>query len=312
VSLFQTYIAIFATISLFIYGLKSFSSEVGELGSGRLRKLLSDITRYRMAGFLLGGTLTAFIQSSSAVTSITVALVDAGVITFADSLAVMLGANVGTTSTAWLVTFKIGQVAPVFIVLGTVAGMLPARARVAGKALFYFGLILFSLELISQAMAPLKSDPRIVSALAFTGHRLYGVLAGMLVTTLVQSSSVTTGLAIILAQQGLLTTEGAIAVMIGSNVGTTTTAMIVSWRMSFPAKLAARANFLFKTVGVIICFPFIGYFDDLARLFTADTGFQVAFAHLFFNIVVSAMMLPFLRHLANLMLRLSGRPPARA
>ena len=142
---FQTIIAILATIALFLHGLEEFSKEVKDLGSDYFESLITRITKNKYSGLLLGIFLTALIQSSSAVSSITVALVDATVISFGKSLAVMLGANVGTTSTAWLVTLKVGQIAPVFIVLGSVISMIPARIQTAGKSIFYFGLILFSL-----------------------------------------------------------------------------------------------------------------------------------------------------------------------
>lgn len=294
-SLLQTLIAVFATIALFLHGLNGFSKEVKDVGSEYFKTLLKKITNNRFGGFAFGILLTAIIQSSSAVSSITVALVDACVIPFANSLAVMLGANVGTTSTAWLVTLKVGQIAPVFIVLGTIIGMIPARIQTAGKSIFYFGLILFSLELISHALDPISSDPRIADILKYADTRILGVLAGVVVTALVQSSSVITGLSIILAQQGVLSTEGAIAIIIGSNVGTTSTALIASLAMQASAKLAARANFLFNLFGVIVCYPFIGGFDNLAAYLTDDVGFQVAFAHLFFNIVISIMMLPIIK-----------------
>ena len=298
-SLLQTLIAVLATISLFLYGLNGFSKEVRDIGSDYFKVLLGKITRNRFGGFGLGILLTAIIQSSSAVSSITVALVDSGVIPFANSLAVMLGANVGTTSTAWLVTFKVGQVAPVFIVLGTILSMIPSKIHIAGKSIFYFGLILFSLELINQALGPVSSDPRIAEVLKYADTRILGVLAGLLVTALVQSSSVTTGLSIILAQQGVLSSEGAIAIIIGSNVGTTSTALIASLAMESAAKLAARANFLFNVFGVIVCYPFIGLLDNLAELFTDDIGFQVAFAHLFFNVIISILMLPFIKQFGH-------------
>lgn len=298
-SLFQTLIAVFATIALFLHGLGGFSKEVKEIGSDYFKQLLSRITKYRLGGFTLGILLTAVIQSSSAVSSITVALVDAGVIPFSNSLAVMLGANVGTTSTAWLVTLKVGQIAPVFIVLGTLISMIPAKIQVAGKSIFYFGLILFSLELISKSLGPISSDPKILEVLKYADSRILGVLAGIIVTALVQSSSVTTGLAIILAQQGAFSTEGAIAIIIGSNVGTTSTALIAAISMNPSAKLAAKANFLFNLFGVIVCYPFIGGFDNLASYFTNDIGIQVAFAHLFFNVVISVLMLPFIKQFGN-------------
>ncbi len=302
-SLLQTLIIILATISLFLHGLNGFSKEVKQIGSDHFKVWIAKITSNRFGGFFMGIMLTAIIQSSSAVSSITVALVDAGVIPFANSLAVMLGANVGTTSTAWLVTMKVGQIAPVFIVLGTIISMIPLKIQTAGKSIFYFGLILFSLELISQALGPLSKDPKINEILAMADNHLLGILAGILVTALVQSSSVTTGLSIILVQQGVLSTEGAIAIIIGSNVGTTSTALLASISMSATAKLAAKANFLFNLFGVLVCLPFIKGFDNLAAYFTDDLGFQVAFAHLFFNIIISLIMLPFIKQFGEWLMK---------
>lgn len=308
-SIMQLVVLVFATIALFLHGLEGFSREIRELGKSYFQNWLTKITAKNGWGFILGLLLTALIQSSSAVSSITVAMVDAGIIGFAKSLPVMLGANVGSTSTAWLISFKIGQIAPFFIVMGTIAGLVPGKAKLMGKALFYFGLILFSLDLISNATLPLKDDPRVASLLAHSNDHLMGVMVGLLVTALVQSSSVTTGIAVILAQQGLLQTDGAIAIIIGSNVGTTSTALIASFNMNGAAKLAARANFFFNLIGVFVCFPFIGYLDDLAALFATEIGFQVAFAHLFFNVMVTVIMLPLLNPFGRWLLKKWGSDP---
>lgn len=304
--LLQLTVVIFSAIALFLHGLNSFSKEVKEIGSDHFKVWIGKITQNRYSGFLLGAVLTALIQSSSAVSSITVALIDAGVISFANSLAMMLGANVGTTATAWLVSFKIGQIAPVFIVLGSLISVIPAKIRTAGKSLFYFGLILFSLELISQALTPLKEDPRIVEVLSMADNHLLGIVAGIFVTIIVQSSSVTTGLSIILAQQGVLSIDGAIAIIIGSNVGSTSTSLIASLKMTPAAKLAAKANFLFNFFGAIICFPFINKFVSLADLLAKEVGYQIAFAHLFFNIVISLLVLPFIKQFGNWLMKKSG------
>lgn len=303
--LLQIIIVIFSAIALFLHGLNSFSKELKEIGSDYFKIWIGKITQNRFAGFLLGVVLTAIIQSSSAVSSITVALIDAGVISFANSLAMMLGANVGTTTTAWLVSFKVGQIAPVFILLGSLISIIPARIKTAGKSIFYFGLILFSLELINQSLNPLKDDPGIAAILSMADNPLLGLIAGIIVTVLVQSSSVTTGLAIILAQQGVLTIEAAISIIFGSNVGSTSTALIAALNMTPSAKLAARANFLFNCFGVLVCLPFIGGFVTMAVRLADGIGYQIAFAHLFFNIIISVLMLPFLKQIGNWLQRKS-------
>jgi phosphate:Na+ symporter len=302
-NLLQTIIIIFSAIALFLHGLNSFSKEVEEIGSGYFKTWISKITQNKYSGFFLGAVLTAIIQSSSAVSSITIALVDAGVISFTNSLAMLLGANVGTTTTAWLVSFKVGQIAPAFIVLGTLIGMIPTRIRTAGKSIFYFGLILFSLELISQALTPLKDNPKIVEVLSMADHHILGIFAGILITVLVQSSSVTTGLCIILAQQGVLSIDAAVAIIIGSNVGSTSTALIASLNMMPSAKLAAKANFIFNFLGVVVCFPFIHGLVYLSDLLTDEIGYQIALSHLIFNIIISLLMLPFIKQFGNWLMK---------
>ncbi len=295
----QTIMIILSAIALFLHGLKSFSKEVQDIGSDFFKSWTAKITRNRFSGFLLGGLLTTIIQSSSAVSSITVALVDAGVITFANSLAMLLGANVGTTTTAWLVSLKVGQIAPVFIVLGTLISIIPTRIKTAGKSIFYFGFILFSLELINQALTPLKNDPKIIEILAIVDSHLLGIFIGIILTIIVQSSSVTTGLCIILSQQGVLSIDAAIAIIIGSNIGSTSTAIIASLNMTPSAKLAAKANFIFNCIGVVLFFPFINLFVDLTHELTEEVGYQIAFSHLIFNILISVLMLPFIKQFGN-------------
>jgi len=302
-NLFQTLIIILSAIALFLHGLKSFSKEVQEVGSGFFKSWIGKVTQYNFLGFLLGGLLTTIIQSSSAVSSITVALVDAEVISFSNSLAMLLGANVGTTTTAWLVSFKVGQIAPVFIVLGTLISIIPTTIKTVGKSIFYFGFILFSLEFISEALIPIKNEPAIIEILAMVDNHLFGILIGVILTIIVQSSSVSTGLCIILSQQNILSIDIAIAIIIGSNLGSTSTALIASLNMSSFAKLAAKANFLFNLIGVVLFYPFINLLVNFTSLLSDKVGYQIAFSHLIFNILISFLMLPFVNHFGNWLLK---------
>jgi Na+/phosphate symporter len=207
---------LFAAVSavlLFLYGLQGFSRELQDVGGASLQSWLGRVTASRWLGFLVGALATAIMQSSSAITALAVTLVDASVISFRASLGVLLGSNVGTTATAWLVSFKLTGIGPVFIVLGALITLLPIRARVVGKAVFYFGLIFFALDLISAELKPLQNRPQF--------HGQVCLPAGLVFTALVQSSSVTTGLAILLVQQGLLPPQAAIPIVIGANMGST-------------------------------------------------------------------------------------------
>jgi Na/Pi-cotransporter len=285
---------LFAAISavvLFLYGLQGFSRELQEIGGARLKSWLGRITASRWRGFITGALATAVVQSSSAITSLAVTLVDSTVISFRASLGVLLGANVGTTATAWLVSFKLTGIGPVFIVLGTLVSALPTRWRMAGKAIFYFGLVFFALDLISATLGPLRDQPLVKEWLAMAKAPWLGVLLGMIFTALVQSSSVTTGLAIILVQQGVLPPQAAIPIVIGANIGSTSTALIASLTMGATARASAIAGFLFNAAGVLLFFPFMTPFSNWVIAAFETPGKAVAGAHLIFNLTIGLLFL---------------------
>lgn len=289
---------ILAAIILFLFGLQGFAREVQTHGQQTLQAWFGRVTRHRVPGFLLGAITTAVVQSSSAVSSIAVALVGSGVISFRQSLAVLFGANVGTTATAWLVAFKLTGLGPFFLAIGGVLSILPGRVRVIGKSLFYFGFIFFSLGLISQALAPVQASPALAEWLQWVANPWVGILVGMLITLLVQSSSVTTGLIIVLVQQGLMTADVAIAVVIGANLGSTGTALLASLSLSHEAKRAAVANLLFNVGGLLLWAPFI---PVLARAITTSVempGMAVATAHVLFNLSTALVFLLLLKPFA--------------
>ena len=288
---FRIVIAIAAAILLFLYGLESFSHEIQAVGGDKLRRVLARLTQSRLHGLVIGALATAIVQSSSAVTSLTVALVDAGVLSFKSTLGILLGANIGTTSTAWLVSLKLTSIGPFFIVLGGLLGYIPSRFKILGKSAFYFGFIFFSLDVVSFSLKPLSQNPVFTEALSHSSRPLMGVLAGMIITAVVQSSSITTGLCILLVQQALLTPEAAIPIVIGANIGTTATALLASANMQRTARSVAVANLCFNTFGVLLFLPFLAWFADEMVKFAGNPGMAVAWAQLIFNLVMSAAVL---------------------
>src|SRR5690606_12906093 len=256
-------------------------------GADRLKKWIGRVTATRLGGFLLGGVVTAIIQSSTTVSTLTVTMVDAGIISFRNSLLILLGTNVGTTSTAWIVTIQSQLLGPLFIVLGTLVSLVPTRISTAGKSIFYFGFIFFSLNLISNSLEPIKNDPQIVTWLTTAENPFLGVFYGILITIIIQSSSVVVGLAIVLVTQDVMALEAAIPVIIGANVGTTSTAFLVSLRMSDNAKLTALTNFLFNFTGMLLIFPFIPLLEQLVRWLSNAPGVQVAYALTISNLITS-------------------------
>jgi len=284
-----------SAIVLFLYGLEAFSQEIQAVGGAQLSKWLGRFTESRWRAVLLGALATAIVQSSSATTSLTVALVDAGTMSFQSSLGVVLGANIGTTSTAWLLSMKLTSIGPFFIVFGTVLSALPTRFKILGKAAFYFGFIFFSLDVIGFALRPLAQDPVFAEILSNTRTPIMGVLAGILLTAVVQSSSVTTGLCILLVQQDILAAAAAIPIVIGANIGSTATALLASIKMDRAARRVAVANFCFNAFGVLLFLPFLSTFADRVVEFGGSPGLAVAWAQLIFNVVMTVAVLVLLR-----------------
>ena len=283
--------AALSAVVLFLFGLQGFSNELQAVGGDALQSWLRRVTANRCRGFLVGAFATAVLQSSSAITALAVTLVDTAVISFRASLTILLGANVGTTATAWLVSFKLTGIGPAFIVLGAVISVLPARVRVIGKAVFYFGLIFFALNLISAQLKPLENHPVFGEWLALAETPWIGVLAGLVLTAIVQSSSVTTGMAILLVQQGVLNPQAAIPIVIGANVGSTSTALMASLSMNATARATAFANVLFNTTGMLIYLPFVRPFSRAIVDLAGDPGAAVALAHLIFNLTIGFIFL---------------------
>lgn len=300
---FQTITFIIASIALFVFGLQSFSKEIENLGKERLSRWIRKITQLPLGGFLLGGIFTAIIQSSTLVSTLTVSLVNTGIITLRDSILVLLGTNIGTTSTAWIVSMNSTILGPFFIVLGTLISIIPAKVAVVGKSVFYFGFIFFSLSLISQAMEPIKNDPYLVEVLSKASNPLMGILYGIIVTVIIQSSSVVVGLVIVLFSQGTIDLDIAIPIVIGANIGTTSTALLVSLKLSPLAKLVAWAASAFNIFGVLLMFPFFGLLKSIAISFSSEPAFQVALAYTISNTCTSLFFLilinPTLRRLQN-------------
>jgi phosphate:Na+ symporter len=284
-------LAAVSAIVLFLYGLEAFSQEIQTVGGEALREWLNRLTESRWRALLLGTVATAIVQSSSAITSLTVALVDSGAITFRSSLGVLLGANIGTTSTAWLVSLKLTGIGPFFIVFGTVLSAIPTRLKILGKAAFYFGFIFFSLDAVSSTLKLLAQNEVFAEILRQSRTPLMGVLAGVVITALVQSSSISTGICILLVQQDVLAGAAAIPIVIGANIGTTATALVASVKMQKTARRVAVANVCFNTVGVLLFLPFLGWFAQAVVEFAGEPSMAVAWAQLIFNVVMTIAVL---------------------
>lgn len=302
----QVLVAGVTAIILFVFGLDNFSAEIQQISGDRFRRTLSRVTRFPVVGVLIGAAVTAVIQSSSATSVITISLVNAGVLSFKNSVGIIFGSNVGTTVTAQLVAFKLTAFAPVLIIAGFALSLTRSRISIFGKSIFYFGFVFFSLNLISSSLQPLQNEPALVQYLVQPQNPLLAILVGCLFTALVQSSSVTTGLAIIFAQQGLLGLENAVPLIMGANIGTTATALIAMFNMDLAAKKTALSHFLFNVGGVLIFLPVLLVFGGKLAEIEASPAIALANIHLLFNLVTSLLFLLFLHPFTRLVERLIG------
>lgn len=303
---FEIVLAAVTSVILFVFGLENFSKEVQRITGEKFRKFLAIATKFSGVGLIIGAVVTAFIQSSSATSVMAIGLVNAGVLSFKNSIGIIFGANIGTTITAQLVAFKLTSFAPVFIIFGFLLSFVKSKYSIFGKSIFYFGFVFFSLNLISASLEPLQSDIRLINTLTQQHNPLIGVLVGILITAVVQSSSVTTGLAIIFTQQGLMSLENAIPILMGANIGTTVTALISVINMDIAAKKTALAHFLFNVGGVIIFLPALYYWGSGFPLFSNDPAIELANFHLIFNVVSSFAFLAILKPFTALIDKIMG------
>lgn len=297
---FKIFFTIISAVILFLFGIDNFSKEVQRLGGVRFHKFISKWTKNRWLGALSGAFVTSVIQSSSATSVIVVALVNIGVLSLTQSLPIIIGSNVGSTLTAQLVALKLSGIGPFFIVIGFILSLIKIRYSILGKSIFYFGFVFFSLDMISTAIEPIKSNQELIHWLSQDSYDLFGIALGALFTALVQSSSVTTGIAVILVQQNVITLQQGLYIIMGANIGTTFTALFSSWNMDRHAKKAALGHLFFNFIGVLLVLPWVSHWKDFlysfqSRFRSQDLGQILANAHLMFNLGAMVLFLIFLK-----------------
>ncbi|MDO9509153.1 MAG: Na/Pi cotransporter family protein [Thermovirgaceae bacterium] len=281
-------------VGLFLFGIKLMGEALQDLAGDRLRRLISALTSSPVKGILVGAAITALIQSSSATTVMTASFVHAGLMTLKQSIGVIMGAAIGTTITAQIIAFKIKEFALPVIGVGMLFAVFgrSKRQKFIGNGIVGFGLLFVGIQTMGNAMHFLQGRQDFF--LAFSHHPLMGVLAGTALTMLVQSSSATVGLTIVMASQGLLTLDAAIPILFGDNIGTTITAVLASLGLNRAAKQSAFAHVFFKVIGVLIFMILFSPFKQLVLLTSSDIARQLANAHTIFNVLNTIIFLPFI------------------
>ena len=234
----QSFIQLLGGVGLFLFAIKLISEALQLIAGDRLRQLIGTLTKTPVMGVLVGACVTVLIQSSSATTVMTVSFVDAGLMTLTQAIGVIMGANIGTTVTGQILAIKVQDYAYLFIIIGVLLSFF-GRSKVqkyAGSGLLGFGLLFVGMQTMESSMSFLRNEKELF--LMFSHNPFMGVLAGTLLTLLVQSSAATVGLTIALGLQGLLPLHAAIPIILGDNIGTTITAVLASIGTDRTAKQA--------------------------------------------------------------------------
>jgi phosphate:Na+ symporter len=291
-----TLVALFGGLALLLYGMRLIGDGLQRAAGGRLRHLLTSLTRNRFAAVGSGALVTAIIQSSSATTLMLIGFVSTGLLSFRQSLGVILGADIGTTVTVQLLAFKIQEFSLLLVGVGFAVSFVARRsaAKSAGVAILGFGLMFLGMKVMTDGLAPLAGDELARRVLiALSANPFFGLLAGAALSAGMASSAATIGLTLSLAQQGILTLAGAAPVVLGANIGTCAAALAASLHSTADARRVAIAHIAFKVLGVALVFPFITPLTALVARTAANTARQIANAHTLFNIAISAVFLPF-------------------
>ncbi len=296
-------------LGFFFFGMKTMSDGLKKVAGERLKAFLHNMTKLPIVGILVGAFVTCLIQSSSATTVMVVGFVNAGLLALKQAISVIMGANIGTTFTAWLVSsmsvFKITSYALPFVGIGfAIMALAKTKKRQSvGQVMLGFGLLFIGLYYLKEAFAPLKhSDVTKHIFVAFSHNPWLGGLVGVLFTILLQSSSATIAIIQVLAYNGIISFSAAIPLILGSNIGTTITAQLAAIGTNLNARRAAMCHTIFNVIGVLYMLVFIsiGWFDKLVntilhgRITTDNVMFYIAVMHSAFNVFNTLLLLPFI------------------
>lgn len=305
---------LFGGLALFLFGMEMMADALKAVAGERMRAVLGRLTSNRIMGVITGTFVTAVIQSSSVTTVLLVGFISAGLMSLSQSIGVILGADIGTTITAQIVAFKVTKYSLALVAVGFAAVFLGRRERIKlyGSAVMGLGLVFFGMSVMGDSMKPLRSHEPFLDWMTRMDEPWMGILAGTVFTAVIQSSSATTGVVIVLASQGLIHLEAGIAIIFGANIGTCATALLAAIGRPREAVRAATVHVIFKVVGVVIWVAFIHELGEVvawlspqhaqlagAERLAAETPRQIANAHTVFNVVNCFLFLPFTTQFAR-------------
>lgn len=324
---FELGMGLFGGLALFLAGLEVLSNGLKQAAGDALRTVLSKLTANRFLGVMTGAFVTGVLNSSSVTTVLVVGFVTAGAMTLAQSVGVIMGANIGSTFTAQILAFNVSAYALLPVATGffMIFSGKAERMKQIGMMIMGLGLVFYGMGLMSGAMNPLRTYGPFLEVLARMERPLFGILAGAVFTGLVQSSAATVGIAIALASEGLLTLPAGIALALGANIGTCVTALLAALGKPTEAVRAAVVHVAFNVTGVVIWLPLLGILGDMAvavspvaaglegnaRL-AAEVPRQIANANTLFNVLNTLVFIGFTTWFARLAERFVPERPAPA
>ena len=306
----QDFVLLGGGLGLFLFGMKLMGDELERAAGNSLRHLLEVLTRNRIMGLLMGMLFTVLVQSSSATTVMVVGFVNAGLMDLYQAAGVIFGSNIGSTITAQLIAFKLTDIAPAFVLVGMILYSFGKKAslRQVGGVLLGFGVLFVGLDLMGDSVSKLREMPEVASVMAsFAQTPILGILAGLVITAIIQSSAASVGILQLLASQGLIGLDAAVYVVMGQNIGTCATALLASIGSNKNARRTAVLHVLFNVLGTLVFYfvvQLLPVTDWVASLTPGDPMRQIANMHLLFNVFGVALFFPFINQLVALVNKL--------
>lgn len=292
-------------LALFLHGMQMMSSGLEAAAGNKMKRILERLTSNRFLGVAVGAVITAVIQSSSATTVMVVGFVNSGMMTLQQAVWIIMGANIGTTITGQLIALDVGALAPLFAFIGVALVVFIKKQSVHhyGQIIAGLGILFIGMEMMSGSMMPLRESEAFISLMTRFSNPVLGILAGMIFTAIIQSSSASVGILQALAAGGLIGLDGAVYVLFGQNIGTCITAVLASIGTSRNAKRTTIIHLMFNVIGTTI-FTIVCMTSPLVELVESFTPgnpqAQIANMHTLFNVVTTLLLLPFGTGLAAL------------
>ncbi len=310
-SVLSVILGLMGGLGLFLYGMELMSKSLEKVAGAKMRSVLEFFTRNRFTGMLVGVVFTAIIQSSSATTVMVVSFVNSGLMNLMQAAGVIMGANIGTTVTSQLIAINLSDWAPLFVMVGVVMSIFCKNQKITrmGDVILGFGILFMGLTTMSSSMSVLKESPVIAQALGSLSNHFLAILMGFVITAVLQSSSATVGIVLLLASQGLLEIQICFFIILGCNIGSCVSALLASLGGRTDAKRAAWIHFLFNIVGSILILAILTVALNPVTSFIqyisgGNAAREVANAHTIIKVVEVLLLFPFIQWIVKLTYRI--------